>query len=199
MAGDDTSADLEVVGEVLDADLFESLEEVRAVSERWLLTYNHERPHDSLGAVPPLTFLPRPSSPGPSPYRLSTRRGSLRTHLWGGRRFHEGRRIATTSLTVGGSYWRTQSRKTPWKEAHRSRTVSRSTCPCRNSSSSSCTRSNARTMRQSPARSSSDLQGEAGFSAGRLTTAGWPGSRGTACRYLASCGRGRRIGGRLPS
>jgi len=52
MAGDDTSADLEVVGQVLDADLFESLEEVRAVSERWLLTYNHERPHDSLGAVP---------------------------------------------------------------------------------------------------------------------------------------------------
>lgn len=58
--------------EVLDAYLFESLEEVRAVSERWLLTYNHERPHDSLGAVPPLTFLPRPSSPGQSPYRLST-------------------------------------------------------------------------------------------------------------------------------
>ncbi len=42
------------------------------VSEHWLLTYNHERPHDSLGAVPTLTFLPRPSSPGPSPYRLST-------------------------------------------------------------------------------------------------------------------------------
>jgi len=47
-------------------------EEVRAVSERWLLTYDHERPHDSLGEVPPLTFLPRPSSPGQSPYRLST-------------------------------------------------------------------------------------------------------------------------------
>lgn len=58
--------------EVLDAYLFESLDEVRAVSERWLLAYNHERPHDSLGAVPPLTFLPRSSSPGQSPYRLST-------------------------------------------------------------------------------------------------------------------------------
>ncbi len=58
--------------EVLDAYLFESIEEVRAVSEHWLLTYNHERPHDSLGEVPPLTFLPRPSSPGPSRYRLST-------------------------------------------------------------------------------------------------------------------------------
>jgi len=58
--------------EVLDAYLFESLQEVRAVSERWLLTYNHERPHDSLGEVPPLTFLSRPSSPGRSPYRLCT-------------------------------------------------------------------------------------------------------------------------------
>jgi putative transposase len=45
--------------EVLDAYLFESIEEVRAVSEHWLLTYNHGRPHDSLGKVPPLTFLPR--------------------------------------------------------------------------------------------------------------------------------------------
>ena len=58
--------------EVLDAYLFESLEEVRAVSEHWLLTYNHEGPLDSLGEVPPLTFLPRPSSPGPPSYRLST-------------------------------------------------------------------------------------------------------------------------------
>jgi len=58
--------------EVLNVYLFASIEEVRAVSERWLLTYNHERPHDSLGEMPPLTFLPRPSSPGQSPYRLST-------------------------------------------------------------------------------------------------------------------------------
>jgi putative transposase len=58
--------------EILDAYLFESLAEVRALTEQWLMTYNHERPHDSLGRVPPLTFLPRRSSPGKSTYRLST-------------------------------------------------------------------------------------------------------------------------------
>ena len=58
--------------EILDAYLFESLAEVRALTERWLLTYNHERPHDSLGRVPPLTFLPRPSSPAQSPNAVST-------------------------------------------------------------------------------------------------------------------------------
>jgi len=48
--------------EILDAYLFESLAEVRVLTERWLIVYNHERPHDSLGRVPPLAFLPRPSS-----------------------------------------------------------------------------------------------------------------------------------------
>ena len=52
--------------EVLDAYLFESLAEVRAVTDRWLVTYNQERPHDSLGRVPPLTFLPRPTTAGQS-------------------------------------------------------------------------------------------------------------------------------------
>jgi putative transposase len=58
--------------EILDAYLFESLAEVRALTDRWLRTYNHERPHDSLGRVPPLMFLPRRSSPGQSTYQLST-------------------------------------------------------------------------------------------------------------------------------
>jgi len=58
--------------EILDAYLFESLAEVRALTDRWLRTYNHERPHDSLGRVPPLMFLPRRSSPGESTYQLST-------------------------------------------------------------------------------------------------------------------------------
>ena len=30
----------------------------------WLESYNRERAHDSLGRVPPPTFLPRPFSPG---------------------------------------------------------------------------------------------------------------------------------------
>jgi putative transposase len=57
--------------EVLNAHLFESIAELRAVTDAWLEVYNRERPHDSLGRVPPLTFLPRPSSAEKSPIELS--------------------------------------------------------------------------------------------------------------------------------
>ena len=33
---------------------------------------NEERPHDSLGRVPPLTFLPRPTPAGGSTYTVFT-------------------------------------------------------------------------------------------------------------------------------
>ena len=56
----------------LDAYLVESLAEVRTLTERWLVVYNRERPHDSLGRVPPLTFLPRPNTLVPSPFAVST-------------------------------------------------------------------------------------------------------------------------------
>lgn len=58
--------------EVLDAYLFDSLAEVRALTERWLVSYNQERPHDSVGRVPPLTFLPRLTLPEQSPFEVST-------------------------------------------------------------------------------------------------------------------------------
>jgi putative transposase len=58
--------------EVLNAHLFESVAELQAITDAWLDVYNQERPHDSLGRVPPLTFLPRRSSTGQSPYQLST-------------------------------------------------------------------------------------------------------------------------------
>ena len=45
--------------EVLDAWVFTSLAEVRQVTEAWLEMYNTERPHRSLGGVPPRTYLPR--------------------------------------------------------------------------------------------------------------------------------------------
>ena len=48
--------------EVLDAYLFDSLDQVREITDAWLATYNTELPHDSLGQVPPLTFLPRPDA-----------------------------------------------------------------------------------------------------------------------------------------
>jgi putative transposase len=58
--------------DVLDAYVFESIEEVRRLTDEWLDDYNHERPHDSLGRVPPRTFLPRPNSPRESSYQVST-------------------------------------------------------------------------------------------------------------------------------
>jgi putative transposase len=57
--------------EVLNAHLFESIAELRALTDTWLRIYNGERPHDSLGRVPPLTFLPRPSSAAQSPLEWS--------------------------------------------------------------------------------------------------------------------------------
>ena len=56
--------------EVLDAYVFDSLDQVRAITESWLPEYNQERPHDSLGRVPPLTFLPRPQPSAESTYEL---------------------------------------------------------------------------------------------------------------------------------
>jgi putative transposase len=58
--------------EVLDAYLFDSLAAVREVTAAWLHCYNTERPHDSLGRVPPLTFLPRLTPTPEFSYALST-------------------------------------------------------------------------------------------------------------------------------
>ena len=58
--------------EILDAYAFESITQVRDLTDAWLESYNSERPHDSLGRVPPLTFLPRSFSPGQSNQRLLT-------------------------------------------------------------------------------------------------------------------------------
>jgi putative transposase len=39
--------------EVLNAHLFESLDDVREISWQWLHHYNEERPHDALNGLPP--------------------------------------------------------------------------------------------------------------------------------------------------
>ena len=58
--------------EVLNAHHFESIGELQALTTTWLRIYNEERAHDSLGCVPPLTFLPRLTPTGASTDALST-------------------------------------------------------------------------------------------------------------------------------
>lgn len=42
--------------EVLDCYVFETLDEVRRITEEWRYRYNHERSHESLGRLPPIQF-----------------------------------------------------------------------------------------------------------------------------------------------
>jgi len=42
--------------EVLNAYVFESLEQVRELTAEWLQSYNEERPHDALAGLPPATY-----------------------------------------------------------------------------------------------------------------------------------------------
>jgi putative transposase len=42
--------------EVLDAYLFQTLDEVRSISEECIREYNEERPHDATGRIPPSEF-----------------------------------------------------------------------------------------------------------------------------------------------
>lgn len=58
--------------EILDAHTFDSLAGVRELTADWLTSYNTERPHDSLGRVPPLHFLPRTTARPESQSSLST-------------------------------------------------------------------------------------------------------------------------------
>ena len=42
--------------EVLNAYVFESLDQVREISAEWLQSYKEERPHDTLGGIPPAVY-----------------------------------------------------------------------------------------------------------------------------------------------
>lgn len=42
--------------EVLNAYVFESLDQVREISAEWSQSYNEERPHDALAGLPPTMY-----------------------------------------------------------------------------------------------------------------------------------------------
>jgi transposase InsO family protein len=44
--------------DVLDAYLFESLNQVRVLAEEWMDDYNYHRPHDALNGRSPIDLLP---------------------------------------------------------------------------------------------------------------------------------------------
>ena len=58
--------------EVLDAYLFDEIDQVQEQTDQWLTDYNDLRPHDSLGRVPPTTFMPRELTARECPAKLST-------------------------------------------------------------------------------------------------------------------------------
>ena len=57
--------------EVLDAYLFESLDQVREITRRWIREYNEERPHDSLGRIPPAVFRQQVENARNSSFEMS--------------------------------------------------------------------------------------------------------------------------------
>ena len=56
--------------EVLDAYVFESLEQVRKIRAEWMREYNEDRLHDTLDGMPPTSFQVRMTA-GSSPLILS--------------------------------------------------------------------------------------------------------------------------------
>ncbi len=56
--------------EVLNAYVFESLDQVREIRAEWLQSYNEERPHDARAGLPPATYRANLEA-GSSPLRLS--------------------------------------------------------------------------------------------------------------------------------
>jgi len=58
--------------EVLDAHIFHSLSQVRDLIHDWMTAYNEERPHDSLGNLPPRLFSQQQTKNQPPRAQTST-------------------------------------------------------------------------------------------------------------------------------
>lgn len=58
--------------EMLDAYVFETLDDVRELTHRWMEEYNTERPHNSLGDLTPVEYLANNQTPESSTLELST-------------------------------------------------------------------------------------------------------------------------------
>ena len=43
--------------EVLDMYLFKNIADVQGITDEWMLEYNNERPHESLGNLPPRRYI----------------------------------------------------------------------------------------------------------------------------------------------
>lgn len=54
--------------EILDFYLFSTLTEVKEITQTWIKEYNEERPHDSLGKIPPAEFVAAHSTQNISTY-----------------------------------------------------------------------------------------------------------------------------------
>ena len=58
--------------EVLNANLFNSVDQAQEAADDWVQDYNEFRPHESLGDVAPMEFMPRKFVKEISSFKLST-------------------------------------------------------------------------------------------------------------------------------
>ena len=58
--------------EVLNANLFNSVDQAQEAADDWVQDYNEFRPHESLGDVAPMEFMPRKFVKEISSFELST-------------------------------------------------------------------------------------------------------------------------------